>query len=269
MVTDPDALDAPLPPVDDPTPATVEVAPDAASSSRPPVQSLLEVVLCSGFPTQLLIGGVLLLLGVRITPGTALPFHFIVTVSLIDTVVLVGLVVLFLRARGEDARAVLLGRVPAWPEVTRGVLYLPLVFGVVIAIGALIRAVAPWLHDVPENPLQSMLTSPVRVLTFAMVVVLAGGVREEVQRAFILHRFRHDLGGVALGLVLFSVAFGAGHFGQGSDAAVITGVLGLLWGVITVTRGSLIASAVSHALFNLVQVGLYQYASRNGLLPPT
>jgi hypothetical protein len=36
-----------------------------------------------------------------------------------------------------------------------------------------------------------------------------------------------------------------------------------------VTRGSLIASAVSHALFNLVQVGLYQYASRNGLLPPT
>jgi membrane protease YdiL (CAAX protease family) len=227
------------------------------------------VLLCSGFPTQLLIGGLLLLLGLRVTPGAPLPFRFIVAVSLIDTVVLVGLVVLFLRARGEHPRDVLFGRVPVWPEVKRGVLYLPLVFGVVVGLGALLRLLMPWLHDVPENPLQTMLTSPLRVMAFAVVVVLAGGVREEVQRAFILHRFGQDLGGVGLGLVIFSIAFGAGHLGQGSDAAVITGVLGLLWGVITLARRSLVASAVSHALFNLVQVAIYQYASRNGLLPPT
>ncbi|WP_239489985.1 CPBP family intramembrane glutamic endopeptidase [Luteitalea sp. TBR-22] len=268
-MSNPDTLDAAPQPYDGPEPVTVEVAPEPSPLPRAPVQSLLEVVLCSGFPTQLLIGGLLLLLGLRITPGAALPYHFIVAVSLIDTVVLVGLVILFLRARGEDPRAVLLGHVPVWPEVRRGVLYLPLVFALVIALGGLIRTLMPWLHDVPENPLQMMLTSPMRVVTFALVVVLAGGVREEVQRAFILHRFDQDLGGVVLGLVLFSVAFGAGHFGQGSDAAVITGVLGLLWGIITLARRSLIASAVSHALFNLVQVGLYQYASRHGLLPPT
>ena len=269
MVTDPDALDATPQPFDGAAATAVEVPTAPVPAPRAVVQSLLEVVLCSGFPTQLLIGGVLLLLGVRLTPGAALPFRFIVAVSLIDTVVLVGLVIVFLRARGDDPRTVLLGHRPVWPEVRRGVLYLPLVFAVVIALGALIRAIAPWLHDVPENPLQSMLTSPARVVTFALVVVLAGGVREEVQRAFILHRFRQDLGGVVLGLVLFSVAFGAGHFGQGSDAAVITGVLGLLWGILTLARGSLVASAVSHTLFNLVQVGLYQYASRHGLLPPT
>ena len=56
--------------------------------------------------------------------------------------------------------------------------------------------------------------------------MVAGGLREEVQRAFILHRFERHLGGAAIGLVVFSVAFGLGHLVQGRDAAVITGLLG-------------------------------------------
>ena len=97
------------------------------------------------------------------------------------------------------------------------------------------------MHNVPENPLQAMLTSPWRVAIFAVVVVLAGGVREEVQRGFILHRFDNDLGGAHLGLLLFSVAFGLGHLTQGLDAALITGALGLLWGVMYLHRRSVVA----------------------------
>jgi membrane protease YdiL (CAAX protease family) len=231
--------------------------------------SILEVLLCSGFPTQLLIGALLIGLGARVTGSGALPFGFVVAVSLLDTLAIVVLVVLFLRLRGEHASQVLLGVGPVWREVRRGVAYLPLVFGLVILLGTAVQSLAPWLHNVPENPLQAMLTSPWRVGVFAVVVVLAGGVREEVQRAFILHRFDQDLGGARLGLLLFSVAFGLGHLTQGLDAAIITGTLGLLWGVMYLRRRSMVAPAISHSLFNLIEIAIYQYASRQGLLPPT
>lgn len=258
-VTAPDALDTPSQPLESPVPES----PRAATAL-----SILEVVLCSGFPTQVLIGGLLIALGARVTAGGPLPFPFVVVVSLLDTLAIVVLVTMFLRLRGENAGQVLLGRGPLWPEIRRGVVVLPLVFLLVIVLGTAIQALAPWLHNVQENPLQKMLTSPWRVAVFALVVVLAGGVREEVQRAFILHRFDRDLGGARLGLVLFSVAFGLGHLTQGRDAAIITGSLGLFWGVLYLSRRSMIAPAVSHSLFNLIEIALYQYASKHGLLPP-
>jgi membrane protease YdiL (CAAX protease family) len=259
MVSGPDTIDA--------TPEFVETpVPQAPRNLR--VQSILEVLLCSGFPTQLLIAGALaLLFRPSIPTDGTLPFDFIVVVSLLDTVVLIGLVVLFLRVRGERPSQVLLGQGPLLGEVARGVLWLPVVFAVVIVLGTTVQQLAPWLHNVPKNPLQAMLTSPWRVALFALVAVCAGGLREEVQRAFILHRFDQDLGGARLGLILFSVAFGLGHLTQGFDAALITGTLGLLWGLIYLSRRSMVAPAVSHALFNLLEIALYQYASKNGLLP--
>ncbi len=259
-VTAPDAIDATSQPLE-------PAGPEAVRPSR--ALSLLEVLLCSGFPTQILIGGVLIALGARVSgDASRLPFGFVVAVSLLDTLAIVVLVVAFLKLRGERPAEVLLGRGPVWPEIRRGLAYVPLVFAVVIGLGTAIQALAPWLHNVPTNPLQAMLTSPVRVAIFAAVVVLAGGLREEVQRAFILHRFDQHLGGAPLGLVIFSVAFGLGHLTQGYDAAIITGTLGLFWGVLYLVRRSLIASAVSHSLFNLLEIALYQYASKNGLLPP-
>lgn len=258
-MTAPDALDSPTQPLESP-------APELPRAS--PALSILEVLLCSGFPTQLLIGGMLVSLGARVTADDSLPFPFVVAVSLLDTVAIVALVTAFLRLRGESARQVLFGRAAFWGEVRRGFTWLPFVFLLVIGMGLLVQTFAPSLHNVQENPLQKMLTSPWRVAVFAAVVVLAGGVREEVQRAFILHRFDQELGGARVGLLLFSVAFGLGHLTQGRDAALVTGMLGLFWGVLYLARRSMIAPAVSHSLFNLIEIALYQYASKNGLLPP-
>ncbi len=65
---------------------------------------------------------------------------------------------------------------------------------------------------------------------FLVVVVLAGGVREELQRAFILHRFDQRLGGARVGLVLFTIAFGAFHLDQGYDVALAICCPGLVLG---------------------------------------
>lgn len=251
-------------PIVDATPVAART-PLSSGSSRS-WQSLFEVVLCSGFPSQLLLSALLITAGVASASGDGLSFRFVVALSLLDTAVVLGLVGLFLKARGESAHQVLIGHVHLGREVMRGVALLPVVFGVVLAGGLLIQRFAPQLRNVGENPLQAMLDSPSRLAIFAFVVVVAGGLREEVQRAFILHRFRQDLGGAWVGLLLFSVAFGLGHLVQGYDAGILTGLLGLLWGLVFLARQSIVAPVVSHALFNLIELAIFHYASNAGLI---
>ena len=92
---------------------------------------------------------------------------------------------------------------------------------------------------------------------FALVATIAGGLREEIQRAFIIHRFEQHLGGAWVGLVLYSLVFGAGHALQGWDAVVTTTMLGLFWGYVYVSRRSIVAPAVSHSGFNAAEI--FQY----------
>ena len=92
---------------------------------------------------------------------------------------------------------------------------------------------------------------------FAVVVVVAGGIREEIQRAFLLRRFEQWLGGAGVGVLVTSAAFGAGHLVQGADAAIATGVLGAFWAIIYLRRRSVAAPIVSHAGFNLLQLAQF------------
>ena len=98
--------------------------------------------------------------------------------------------------------------------------------------------------------MEGLLDSQTGLLAFLFVVIVAGGLREELQRAFLLHRFRTDLGSAGIGLLVTSTAFGLGHTLQGWDAAIVTGVLGATWGAIYLARRSAIAPIVSHSLFN-------------------
>ena len=215
----------------------------------------LECILCSGFPSQIAL--IILLTGFGLSmQGSAggLNPRFLFTLALLDAVIVVGLTVFFLKAHGESVREVLIGQRSIFREVLVGIALVPLVFGIVIVVLAVVLTYAPWLHNVPRNPLEDMLGSRLDAAIFAVVVMIAGGVREEVQRGFIVHRFGQYLGGGGTGVVIHSVLFGLGHYEQGYDAAVATGLLGLFWGVIYLRRGSIVAPVVSHAAFNLAQV---------------
>ena len=67
-------------------------------------------------------------------------------------------------------------------------------------------------------------------------------------------RFDVWLGGGTVGVVITSVAFGAGHLLQGVDAAIATGTLGAFWGVLYLRRRSAVAPVVSHSGFNVLQI---------------
>jgi uncharacterized protein len=221
------------------------------------IVAILEVLICSDYVTQIAIGGTLRAFGFAPMAGGRLNVAFVVALSLGDAVLLVGLILVMLYAHGERPRDVLFGRRPVIGEAILGI---PLAAMALVAGGAIILTIqrfAPSLHTVPDNPLQDLLQRPRDAWLFALVVFVAGGFREEIQRAFLLHRFDVWLGGPIVGLVVTSVAFGAGHLFQGVDAAITTGLLGAFWAAIYLRRRSAAAPIVSHAGFDLVQIVPY------------
>jgi membrane protease YdiL (CAAX protease family) len=220
------------------------------------VVALIEVLLCSDVVTQFAIGGTLLAIGYHPTrPDGQLIVGYVVALSLGDAALLLALILALLYAHGERPRDVFIGQRPILSEAVVGLWLLPLVLGIAAAVILTVRRFAPSLHNVETNPLQGLLGTPSDAWWFALVVVVAGGVREEIQRAFLLHRFDVWLGGRAAGLIVTSIAFGAGHYGvQGIDVGIATGLLGAVWGLVYVRRGSSIAPVVSHAGFDLLQI---------------
>jgi membrane protease YdiL (CAAX protease family) len=225
--------------------------------------ALLEVLLCSEYPTQIVIAQALTVAGFhQQNADGSLNVAFVATLSLLDAAVLVGLILLFLTARGDRPSQVLFGTRPAASEAAAGI---GLMFAsMLLAMGVLIviQLVAPGLRTVEHNPLQDLLRTPRNAAVFGLVVIVAGGIREEIQRAFLLNRFERWLGGGVVGIVVISVGFGLGHEIQGWDAVLATGILGALWGVVYLRRRSIIAPMVAHAGFDLLQLAQFLIIGR-------
>lgn len=160
-----------------------------------------------------------------------------------------------LRWRGENLRAIgwAAGRWTA--EVRSGLLWVPLLFLATFANGVLFRWLLPDLVTA-ENPMLALVREWTDLLLLGLSAVYVGGLKEEVQRAFVLHRFR-DLGGPWVGLAVWSIIFGAGHSVQGVDNAVAAGILGLLFGILYLRRGSLTGPITAHAAYNLLTLAVY------------
>jgi membrane protease YdiL (CAAX protease family) len=216
------------------------------------VTAIAEVLLCSGIPTQLAITAALTLFG--FAPSTD-DSAFVVTLLLADTVAVILVMVVLLRTHGESPRELWLGSRPPGRETARGIALIPLIFLIVVVLLNTLRLIAPGLHNVPVNPVETMAgRDSMSAALFGLAGIVAGGVREELQRAFLLRRFEQHLGGTGVGVVVLSAGFGLAHFLQGWDAVITTGVLGALWAVIYVRRRSSLAPIVSHAGFNSLEV---------------
>ncbi len=222
---------------------------------RERVAALMEVLLCSGVPTQLVIGTALALGGWSPFTTAGVPqVGPLFALAMIDTLVLLALIATLQHARGETMRGLLLGGRSMHKEAWLGVALVPALF---LAVGVTLLAVRrlfPWLHNVPTSPFEPLIRTTRDAGLFSVVAIVAGGLREEVQRAFLLRRFTTHLGGPGVGLAVTSVAFGAGHLMQGFDAAVATGLLGCAWGVMYLRRKSAVGPIVSHAAYNGTQV---------------
>ena len=220
------------------------------------LRAMGEMLLCSSVATQLAIGWTLQKAGWSPVNDTGeYQLGFISALTLLDTVALIALMLWLMRRRGERPSALWLGTRFPPREALIGVLHMPIVFMIGAILLLTIRALTPDLHDVKVNPFEALAGDSLRDAALLMLVaIIGGGVREELQRAFLLDRFERYLGPGWLGVVLLSIAFGLGHLMQGMDAAIATGVMGAFWAVVYLRRRSSVAPIVSHALFNTLQV---------------
>jgi membrane protease YdiL (CAAX protease family) len=225
-------------------------------AARPVLPAIGEMVLCSGFPTQIGLAVLVRAAGLPdVTSDGQIALPFVAVVSLADTALLVALMLWFLQARGQSAKALWLGSRPLLQEAVRGVLLTPLIL---TAVGLLLLAIQRWapeLRTVPVNPLEALARrGAMDAAILGVVAVIAGAVREELQRAFLVDRFERYVGPAWAGVIVLSVLFGVGHVLQGWDAAIATGVLGACWAIIYLRRRSIVMPLVSHALFNSLEI---------------
>jgi membrane protease YdiL (CAAX protease family) len=226
-----------------------------AKQLNPRLRAIAEALLCSSVPTQLLIAAALRTAGwTAFDESGQLSLPFVFTLSVADTLVLIALMAALTLARGERISDLWWGTRPIGKEIALGAMLIPVVFLMVVVLLNLLMALAPWLHNVPTNPLEQMAGTAGGAVLLAVVAILAGGVREELQRAFLLRRFEQHLGGRMVGLVVLSIAFGLGHIVQGFDAVITTGLLGSFWAALYLRRGSAVAPVISHAGFNTLEV---------------
>lgn len=215
----------------------------------------MEIVVACGVPTQVVLGG--LMMAVGLAPYGAdgrLSRAYVVTVLSVDAAVIMAFVWWRLRASGDGFVAVLLGSAPRARDIGLGIVLIPVLFGSVAGLMAALRTLWPWLHNVDANPFEALIRTRADALLLGMLAVVSGGLKEETQRGFILHRFDQGLGGARVGLVVYSLVFGAGHFIQGYDVGVTTTLMGLAWGALFLWRRTIVASSISHAGFNAAQI---------------
>jgi membrane protease YdiL (CAAX protease family) len=136
-------------------------------------------------------------------------------------------------------------------DLLLGVFLVPILLLVNALVDFGFKVLLPNYH-MDRNPLLESIQSPGDLALFIVAALFAGGVKEELQRAFVLVRFRDYLGGARLGLIIWSVAFGAAHYVQGVQGAAVAGLFGLLLGAVYLARGSVVAPMVAHGVYDSV-----------------
>jgi membrane protease YdiL (CAAX protease family) len=212
------------------------------------VQAVFEIVLVSGA-----LSSILAVLPFAFRPGASekllTDVPLMVRYVLLEAFLTILFLVLILKAHREK-----LGDLGFFPhrwtsEAAIGVAVVPVLFLTNVVVSFIFQHFFQ-RYFLERNPLTDLIRTPRDLALFVGMALIAGGIKEELQRAFILRRFQACLGGAWLGLILWSVLFGFGHYVQGAQGIVAASIFGLVFGILYLARGNLIAPMVAHGLYD-------------------
>jgi uncharacterized protein len=223
-------------------------------------QAFFEVLLLSGLLSSLLAGLILYPFQGKKSPDLLANAKVLSVFLLLES----GITFLILAAILKTRRETISGLGLRWrrwkSHVGLGLALAPFLFFLNAAVAAVFRTCFPQYYLV-ENPLTKLIQTPQELALLIFSALVAGGIKEELQRAFILTRFRLYLGGAGLGLVVWSIGFGAGHYVQGVQGVVTAALYGLIFGIVYLQSGSLIAPIVAHSAYDSLALLAYWFFS--------
>lgn len=177
-----------------------------------------------------------------------LSFVSVATASIVRDLALLALVLYFLWANGEPLRSIGWRAEHPWREVGVGVaLFVPLylavgLLGTLLQQAGLSAMETPPAYLVPKGPGEYAL---------AVVFLLVVSVSEEsIFRGYLLLRLGALTGNVTAAVLLSALIFSLGHGYQGGAGVIAVGALGVLYALIYLWRGSLLAPMTLHFLQN-------------------
>lgn len=184
------------------------------------------------------------------TPPEDLSFAPVAGAIILHDVALTALALYLVWRNGEGMAAIGWVRRGAGREIAVGVaLFVPLFVGLAV-LETLLRAAG--LADPLAPPAYLQPQSAIDYL-FALLLLLAVSVSEEtVFRGYLLRRLTQVTGRAWLAVLLSSVVFALGHGYQGSLGVIAVGVIGVVFAVVYLKRGSLIAPMVMHFIQNFI-----------------
>jgi membrane protease YdiL (CAAX protease family) len=181
------------------------------------------------------------------------------TVTAVATILrdlaLVSLILFFLWQNKENVGQIGWVLKNGWREVLLGmVLFVPVYFGAGL-LDSFLNAIG---FSSPKAPLPSFLqSSGVSQTILAVILVIVVAIAEEtIFRGYLILRFKSLTNSAALAAILSAVVFAIGHGYEGSAGVITVGTLGLVFALVYLWRGSLIAPMVMHFLQDFISIVL-------------
>ncbi len=176
-----------------------------------------------------------------------LGFVFTAFMVMLRDLALVSLILFFLWRNGEPLESLGWNYKNGWKDVALGIgLFLPMSF----AAGLLDHALQAAGFSTPATPLPSFLEArgQAELLLACFLVVLVAIAEETIFRGYLLLRFRNLDLSLPWAALLSAVIFSLGHGYEGTSGVVTVGAMGLVFALVYLWRGSLVAPMVMHFL---------------------
>jgi uncharacterized protein len=220
------------------------------------VQALFEILLISGLVSSVFASLLLYALLGKDTAEILTNMKGFSAFILLEAAITLLILTILMKARHETIHGLGLHWNRWKSKLVLGLMLVPFLFLINGVVGNVFRIYLPKYYT-EKNPIMALIHSPQQLALIIFSALIAGGIKEEIQRAFILTRFREYLGGAWLGLVLWSLSFGVGHYLQGAHGIVIASIFGALFGILYLRTGSLIAPIVAHGAYDALALLTY------------
>ena len=190
----------------------------------------------------------LMALSALVSRPEGLDFITVAIAVIVHDLALLSLVLFFVWRNGEGFAAIGWSRRHLWRETGIGLLLFLPVFFAIAGVERLLRYSG---FSAPEELPSYLLPTPGFEYLLALVFLIVVAVTEEtIFRGYLLLRFRTLTGSIVVALLMSVSIFALGHGYQGSVGIIAVGLLGLLYALIYIWRGNLVAPTVMHFVQN-------------------